>query len=151
MPWASLVSATRATAHRLLGGVSVTAGAVSGTGLLDQNSELVMDGQVVSVDYALTGATALFGSLQYNDTVSIGGSSYRVQHEPMRIGDGSDCVIPLEFLGVANLLLQDGGDFLLEDGGLLLLEFLATAVANLFLEDGGNFLLEDGGLLLLES
>ena len=124
MPWASLVSATRATAHRLLGGVSVTAGAVSGTGLLDQNSELVMDGQVVSVDYALTGATALFGSLQYNDTVSIGGSSYRVRHEPMRIGDGSDCVIPLEFLGpdLANLLLEDGGNFLLEDGGLLLLE-----------------------------
>lgn len=95
MPWASLVSGTRAIAHRVLGGVSVTAGAVSGTGLLDQNSELVIDGQVVSVDYALTCATALFGSLQYGDAITVAGASYTVRHEPMRLGDGSDCVVPL--------------------------------------------------------
>lgn len=97
MPWASLVSRTRTTAHRLLGGVSVTAGAVSGSGQLDQNSELVMSGQVVSVDYALSCATALFGSLQYGDLITVGGSMYRVQHEPLRIGDGTDCIVPLSF------------------------------------------------------
>ena len=96
MPWASLVSKTRATAHRLLGGVSVTAGAVSGTGQFDVNSELVMGGQVVSVAYALSCATALFGSLQYGDLITVDGATYRVQHEPLRIGDGADCVVPLE-------------------------------------------------------
>ena len=95
MPWASLVSKTRTTAHRLLGGVSVTAGAVSGTGQLDLNSELVMSGQVVSVDYALSCATALFGSLQYGDSITVSGVAYRVQHEPLKIGDGTDCVVPL--------------------------------------------------------
>lgn len=96
MPWASLVSKTRTTAHRLLGGVSVTAGAVSGTGQLDVNSELVLSGQVVSVDYALSCATALFGSLQYDDLITVDGGTYRVQHEPLRIGDGADCIVPLE-------------------------------------------------------
>ena len=99
MPWASLVSKTRTTAHRLLGGVSVTAGAVSGTGQLDQNSELVLSGQVVSVSYALSCATALFGTLQYGDSITVDGATYRVQHEPLRIGDGSDCIVPLEFDG----------------------------------------------------
>ena len=96
MPWASLVSKTRTTAHRLLGGFSVTAGAVSGTGQLDVNSELLMSGQVVSVDYALSCATALFGSLQYGDLITVDGVTYRVQHEPLPIGDGADCIVPLE-------------------------------------------------------
>ena len=95
MPWASLVSKTRTTAHRLLGGVSVTAGAVSGTGQLDVNSELLMSGQIVSVDYALSCATALFGLLQYDDLITVEGGTYRVQHEPLRIGDGADCIVPL--------------------------------------------------------
>jgi hypothetical protein len=95
MPWASLVSKTRTTAHRLLGGVSVTAGAVSGTGQLDVNSELLMSGQIVSVDYALSCATALFGLLQYDDLITVDGGTYRVQHEPLRIGDGADCIVPL--------------------------------------------------------
>jgi hypothetical protein len=99
MPWASLVSKTRTTAHRLLGGVSVTAGAVSGTGQLDQNSELVLSGQVVSVSYALSCATALFGTLQYGELITVDGSTYRVQHEPLRIGDGADCIVPLEYDG----------------------------------------------------
>lgn len=109
MPWASLVSRTRTTAHRLLGGVSVTAGAVSGFGQLDQNSELVMSGQVVSVDYALSCATALFGSLQYGDIIAVGGNNYRVQHEPVKIGDGTDCIVPLEFIATGTYLTtQDG-------------------------------------------
>ena len=99
MPWASLVSRTRTTAHRLLGGVSVTAGAVSGSGQLDLNSELVLSGQVVSVSYALSCATVLFGSLQYGDLITVDGATYRVQHEPLRIGDGADCIVPLEFDG----------------------------------------------------
>ena len=124
MPWASLVSKTRATAHRLLGGVSVTAGAVSGTGQLDVNSELLMSGQIVSVDYALSCATALFGSLQYDDLITVDGGTYRVQHEPLRIGDGADCIVPLSKITAAlgKLLLEDGFYFLLEDSGFLLLE-----------------------------
>lgn len=77
-------------------GVSVTAGAVSGIGILDQNSELILQGQVVMVDYALTCKTELFGSLKYGDTLTAGGGNYKVIHEPMRFADGVFCVVPLE-------------------------------------------------------
>lgn len=119
MGWASLVSRTRSTAHRLLGGVSVTAGAVSGTGILDQNSELVMNNQVVSVEYALSCSTALFGSLKYGDLITVGGNSYRVQHEPLRIGDGADCIVPLSFeaAAVGSYLISIGGDYIVTRDG----------------------------------
>ncbi len=84
-----------------------------------------MNGQVVSVDYALTCETALFGTLQYGDQITIGASVYKVQHEPMRIGDGTDCVVPLMYeapVALGSLLLEDGFNLLLEDGGRLLLE-----------------------------
>lgn len=81
-------------------GVSITAGAVSGIGILDQNSELILQGQVVAVDYALTCRSDLFGNLKYGDPISAGASSYKVIHEPLRFADGVFCVVPLEHLPV---------------------------------------------------
>jgi hypothetical protein len=77
-------------------GLSVTAGAVSGLGILDQNSEIILGGQVVMVDYTITCRTDLFGSLKYGATIVIGGANYTVRHEGLRLGDGAFCVIPLE-------------------------------------------------------
>ena len=77
-------------------GVSVTAGAISGMGILDQNSEIILQGQVVMVDYALTCRTDLFGSLKYGDSVTVGAVTYKVIHEPLRFADGTFCVAPLE-------------------------------------------------------
>jgi hypothetical protein len=76
-------------------GVSVTAGAVSGLGLLDQNSQMVIGDQVVSIDYGLTCEVALFGGLSYGSAITIDGNNYQVRHEPMRLDDGTFCIIPL--------------------------------------------------------
>ena len=76
-------------------GVSVTAGAVSGLGILDQPGQTVMDGQVISIGYMLTCRADEFGWLGYGDLVNIDSVGYRVQ-ENMPIGDGRFCSVQLE-------------------------------------------------------
>ena len=51
-------------------GSSVTAGAVVGLGWMDKNSQVIMNDQVISVEYALTVRTDLFGALTYNAQVT---------------------------------------------------------------------------------
>jgi hypothetical protein len=77
-------------------GLSVTAGAVSGIGVLDQNSEIVLGGQVISVEYSLTCISSLFGNLKYGDAVVVNGVNYTVQHQPMRLDDGLFCMVSLQ-------------------------------------------------------
>ena len=79
-------------------GSSVTAGAVVGLGVMDRPSQILMNDQVVTVDYALTVRTDLFGGLQYGDQVQHEGQTYRLQHEPLRQADGRFCVMVLEKL-----------------------------------------------------
>jgi len=81
---------------RRLGRVPVVAGNVSTTGMFDEKSELVLDDQVVSVENALTVKTSELGGLRYGDLITVDGASYRVRQEPMRMGDGLLCVMPLE-------------------------------------------------------
>jgi len=76
-------------------GVPVVAGAVSGAGILDQNSEMILGGDVVMIDYLLTILTSQFGSLAYGDTIAIDGTYYKVEHEPMRFDDGTFSRVPL--------------------------------------------------------
>jgi hypothetical protein len=77
-------------------GSSVTAGAVVGLGVMDRASQIIMNDQVVTVDYALTVRTDQFGGLQYGDQVQHQGLTYRLQHEPLRLADGRFCVMVLE-------------------------------------------------------
>lgn len=77
-------------------GLSVTAGAVSGLGILDQNSDMVLGGQVVNVEYSLTCKSSLFASLKYADAVVVDGVNYTVQHQPMRLDDGLFCLVSLQ-------------------------------------------------------
>lgn len=77
-------------------GSSVTAGAVVGLGIMDRASQIIMNDNVVTVDYALTVRTDLFGGLQYGDQVQHEGQVYRLQHEPMKLADGRFCVMVLE-------------------------------------------------------
>ena len=77
-------------------GSSVTAGAVVGLGIMDRASQIIMNDNVVTVDYALTVKTDLFGDLQYGDQVQHEGQTYRLQHEPLRLADGRFCVMVLE-------------------------------------------------------
>ena len=76
-------------------GVPVVAGAVSGVGILDQNSEIILGGEITIIDYLLTVPTATFGSLGYGDSVIIDGVSYKVETQPQRFDDGTFCRVPL--------------------------------------------------------
>jgi hypothetical protein len=82
-------------------GSSVTAGAVVGLGVMDRASQIIMNDQVVTVDYALTVRTDQFGSLQYGDQVQHEGQVYKLQHEPLRLADGRFCVMVLELVEAA--------------------------------------------------
>jgi hypothetical protein len=76
-------------------GVPVTAGAVSGVGILDQNSELILGGELTIIDYLLTVPTSTFGSLGYGDAITVDGVSYKCETQPQRFDDGTFCRVPL--------------------------------------------------------
>ena len=82
-------------------GSSVTAGAVVGLGIMDRASQVIMNDQVISVEYALTVRTDLFGWLQYGSQIVHEGVTYKLQHEPLKQADGRYCVMVLERLDAA--------------------------------------------------
>ena len=77
-------------------GVSVKAGAISGIGLLDQASEMVLNGQVISVDYSVTCRTDVFGGLKTGALVVVDGRKYTLRHYPLKVDDGTFCLLALE-------------------------------------------------------
>jgi hypothetical protein len=84
------------TSSRMLGRVPVVAGNVTTAGMFDLTSELVLDGQAVSIENALTVTTAELGHLRFGNAIAVNGVNYTVRQEPMRIGDGMLCVVSLE-------------------------------------------------------
>lgn len=75
-------------------GVPVTAGARSGLGILDTAGDIVADGAVLTIEYRLTCATALFGNLVYGDLVVVDGENYIVR-EVVSLDDGPFCDLML--------------------------------------------------------
>ena len=94
--WTRLHTRLWRTASRRLGRVPVVAGNVSTTGMFDEQTELVLNEQVVSVENALTVLTSELGHLRYGNAITVNGVAYKVRHEPMRMADGLLCVISLE-------------------------------------------------------
>jgi hypothetical protein len=91
-------------------GVPVVAGAVSGVGILDQNSELILGGEITIIDYLLTVPTATFGSLGYGDAITVDGVSYKCETQPQRFDDGTFCRVPLiKSAAVANNITSLSG------------------------------------------
>ena len=82
-------------------GVAVTAGAVSGLGILDQNSEIILGGEITIIDYLLTVPTATFGGLTYGQAVTVGGVNYKAETQPQRFDDGTFCRVALMPVAVA--------------------------------------------------
>jgi hypothetical protein len=68
-------------------GVSVVAGAVSGLGVLDMPTEMIVDGQVLSTDYTLTCESSKFGNLLYGAAITVGGVAYTVRAAAL-VSDG---------------------------------------------------------------
>ena len=82
-------------------GVPVSAGAVSGVGILDMPSQVVADGMVLTTDYRLTVKTADFGGLLYGDGITVDGTLYQVR-EAMKVDDGKFCEISMSKMEVVN-------------------------------------------------
>lgn len=95
MGWASRHELLARAVNRSLGGVPVLWGAVSAEGILEQNADVIVGGQVVSVEYAIHNLpTAQFGNLLYGDELDIEGIKYQVR-ELLRLGDGQYCMASL--------------------------------------------------------
>ena len=60
-------------------GVTIVAGAVTGLGILDMPSEILLDNQIVSTDYTVTCEAAKFGGLLYGSQVTVNGAAYEVR------------------------------------------------------------------------
>lgn len=72
----------------------VTAGPVTGPGILDMPTEIIADGTVLTTDYRLTCLTSDFGHLVYGDTILVNDISYTVR-ETMQLDDGRLCSVML--------------------------------------------------------
>jgi hypothetical protein len=87
-------------------GVPVVAGAVSGVGILDLNSELILGGEINVIDYLLTVPTATFGGLGYGSVITVDGAGYKCETQPMRFDDGTFCrvaLVPVAVNGITTL------------------------------------------------
>ena len=125
MSWASRHNLLARAVNQNLGGVPVTWGAVSGMGILEENSQLIANGEMISVEYMLSNLpTALFGNLLYGDEITVDGIIYQIR-ELMRVGDGAFCVASLQRLDPGTsavgrnpreaLMLDDLGDVTITD------------------------------------
>ena len=118
-------------------GVSVTAGAVSGLGLLDMPGELVADGMIITTDYSLRCEASKFGGLIYGAAMTVDGINYQVRENRL-IEDGKFCEITL--LKVApdsSAVGQDPRVFGLAD--LDDVELTAPAQGDALINDGTNW------------
>ena len=101
-------------------GVPVTAGAVSGVGILDLNSELILGGEINMIDYMLTVPTATFGGLGYGSAITVDGQTFKCETEPMRFDDGAFCrvaLIKVAAATVGNNIVTLSGDRLVTLSG----------------------------------
>ena len=106
-------------------GVTVTAGATTGLGILDMPGEYIgPDGRIITTEYVLRAETSKFGTLEYNDSLTVNSESYTVRETPLMVDDGAFCLVLLSKIAAAlnSLLLESGDVLLLEDDGFLLLE-----------------------------
>ena len=60
-------------------GVTVIAGGVTGTGILDMPSEILLDNQIISTEYTVTCEASKFGDLLYGSQVNVNGVAYVVR------------------------------------------------------------------------
>ena len=75
--------------------VEVTAGAVTGLGILDMPSEIIADGVVLTTDYRLTCEASKFGGLLHGDAITVDGTNYAVRNTAL-VDDGALCEIMLQ-------------------------------------------------------
>ena len=60
-------------------GVTCTAGAVTALGILDMPSQVLLSDAILSTDYTLTTRASNFGTLKYDDSITVDGVNYKVR------------------------------------------------------------------------
>jgi hypothetical protein len=108
--------------------VPVTAGSVSGNGILDMPSETIAGGMVVSTDYTLTCRTDQFGDLMHGAGINVDGYPYKLLGPPMLLDDGAFCSLTLERLATPE---QSTSDPAVLDGD-------SVGTTSTVVMDGGN-------------
>tara|TARA_R100001443_G_scaffold18113_1_gene28845 strand:- start:4548 stop:4835 length:288 start_codon:yes stop_codon:yes gene_type:complete len=76
-------------------GVECTSGSTSAFAILDQPSQVVMDGMVLFTDYLLIAKNSDFGSLKSGDSITCSGVAYTVRETRIQ-DDGSFVEISLQ-------------------------------------------------------
>jgi hypothetical protein len=137
-PWDRLHLRMFDVASRRLGAVEVIHGGLTTKGVFDRQSELVIDGQAISVENALTVKTSELGGLNYGSEVRVGGINYIARQEPMRLGDGLLCVVSLmEVAGSA--VTPTGGIRPMALGDLSDVDLTAPAAGEVLKYDGSQW------------
>jgi hypothetical protein len=120
------------------GAVSVTNGVVTGKGLLDMPSEVIVDGAVITTDYTLTVKSSDFGGLLYGDSLTVDGVNYSV-NRVMMVTDGNITEIGLS--KIAPPAAAPGGqprEFSLQD--LADVQLTNPQQGDMLINDGTNFI-----------
>lgn len=89
-------------------GVTVTAGAISGLGILDMPGEYVAGDRVITTEYVLRAETSKFGDLSYEDPITVDGISYTVREAPLLVDDGVFCLLLLSLSAANNITTLSG-------------------------------------------
>jgi hypothetical protein len=76
--------------------VPVTAGSVSGNGILDMPSEAISGGMVISTDYSLICRADQFGDLVHGAGINVDGYPYTLIGPPLLLDDGAFCSLTLQ-------------------------------------------------------
>lgn len=90
-------------------GKAVSAGAVTGLGILDMPGQVIADGMVINTDYRLTVRTDQFGWLKFDDYISVDGSAFKVR-EVLPVEDGAMTLLTLAKIDAGTLvtIILDG-------------------------------------------
>jgi len=103
-------------------GVPVTAGAVSGVGILSLESELGFGGEITFIGCTVTVPTATFGGLGNGNAIAVDGVNYKVAMQPQRFDGGVFCRVPLipittaVVIPLAGRILRTGSGLVLRSG-----------------------------------
>jgi hypothetical protein len=76
-------------------GVTVTASGTTGLGILDMPGEYLHNERVITNEYLLRAETSKFGTLSYNDSIAVEGVAYTVREQPLKVDDGTFCLVLL--------------------------------------------------------
>jgi hypothetical protein len=137
MSWASLSAHADRAALDFLGGVSVIAGAVTGRGFLEENYELIFDGQVRIVPWLLKIRTAEFGHLDYNTFVVANGIAFKAVRGPEPVPGSEARELGWSMVELARVDASEETEVIL-DGGAALAPVPPAPTVIEYIYDGGD-------------